>query len=166
MKKALIVLVLAAFNAAAQKKESPKLKISGLVENTVTVSAEELKSKKVVSGKAFKVVSTEGQVKKTIAAFRGVSLKSLVDDAKMLIPNLKERGQFYVAVTGTDGHKVLFSWSELYNAATGDKALILFEENGQPIAKDGSFSLITTTDIFTETRYVKSIKSIEVGKIQ
>ncbi|AEI50594.1 molybdopterin-dependent oxidoreductase [Runella slithyformis] len=166
MKKAVIMLVLAAFNAAAQKKESPKLKVSGLVENTMTLSAEELKAKKVVSGKAFKVVSTEGQVKKTIAAFRGVSLKSLVDEAKIVIPNPKERGQFYVSVTGADGHKVIFSWSELYNGTAGDKALVLFEENSQPIAKDGSFSLITTTDIFTETRYVKSIKNIEIGKIR
>lgn len=166
MKKAVIVLVLAAFNAAAQKKEPQKLKVSGLVENTMMLSAEELKSKKVVSGKAFKVVSMEGQVKKTIAAFRGVSLKSLVDEAKMLIPTPKERGQFYVSVTGTDGHKVIFSWSELYNGTTGDKALIIFEENSQPITKEGSFSLLSTADIFTETRYVKSIKSIEVGKIQ
>lgn len=165
MKKAVIVLVFAAFNGVAQKKESPKLKVSGLVEHSMVLSVDELKTKKVVSGRSFKVVSLEGQVKKTIPAFRGVSLKSLVDEAKMLIPNPKERGQFYVSVTGNDGHKVIFSWSELYNGTTGDKAFIIFEDNGKPITKDGPFSLITTADIFTETRYVKSIKSIEVGKI-
>ncbi|WP_428662230.1 molybdopterin-dependent oxidoreductase [Runella sp.] len=166
MKKVLIIVLLTTFNVIAQKKEPQKLKVSGAVENSMALSIDDLKTKKVVSGKAFKIVSLEGQVKKTIAAFRGVALKSLLDEAKILITNPKEKGQFYVSVVGNDGQKVIFSWSELYNGTTGDKALILFEDNGRPIAKDGPFSLITTADIFTETRYVRSVKSIEVGKIQ
>ena len=166
MNKVLIFLLLAGFNASAQKKEAAKIKVAGLVEHTLSLSVDDLKTRKVLVGKSFKVVSAEGQVKKTIAAYRGVTLKSLIDEAKTVMPNPKEKGQFYVLITGNDGHKVVFSWSELYNSTSGDKALVIFEDNSRPIVKDGAFSLICPADIFTETRYVKSVKSIEVGKIQ
>ena len=64
-----------------------------------------------------------------------------------------------------DGYTAIFSYHEIFNNPTGDKILVLFEENGMPIDKDGAFVLISATDKITGARHVKWLKTIEVKKI-
>jgi DMSO/TMAO reductase YedYZ molybdopterin-dependent catalytic subunit len=140
------------------------VKLSGLVKYSLTMNADSLKKKKIVSGKSIKTVNHKGQVLSTITNFRGVSLKSILDEAQIEMSSLKDRGVYFILVTSTDGVKVAFTWNEIYSSPVGEKTLILFENNGKPLSNDWILSLICTSDAFTEARHIKSIKTIEVLK--
>jgi hypothetical protein len=161
-----LLLLVASLNAVAQNKEVTKFKITGLVEKPMVLNIDSLKTRKVIVGKSIKIIALNGQVVGSIINYRGVTLKSLLDEAKITISNVKERGLYYILITSNDGSKAIFSWNELYSGSAGEKTMILFENNNRPIAKDGSMSLICTADIFTEPRYIKSIQSIEMAKIK
>jgi hypothetical protein len=107
----------------------------------------------------------ENQLIKSLSNYRGVPIRVLLDEAKILMPDSREKGVYYVLITTVDGQKTIFSWNELYGGPAGDKTILLFEADGRPISKDGATALICVSDIFTESRYMPSLKSIEVTKI-
>jgi DMSO/TMAO reductase YedYZ molybdopterin-dependent catalytic subunit len=142
-----------------------EVQIKGLVEKPLSLSVSSLRNKKVVEGKNYQIISAKGEVKGTIASYKGVLLKGLLNEANITMPNPKERGKYYIVVSGTDGYQVLFAWNELYSSPAGEKVYLLFEENGKEIMEDGPFVLICASDTITGPRHVKWVKSIEVAKI-
>ena len=68
--------------------------------------------------------------------------------------------------SASDGYKVVFSWSELFNSPIGDGVLVMFEKDGNPIGdEEGRLALISTKDIRTGSRHVKWLNDIEVRKV-
>jgi hypothetical protein len=70
----------------------------------------------------------KGVAKRIMDSCRGVLQKDLLNEAKIVMTNQKERGKYYVLVSATNGYQVLFSWSELYNNITSEQVYLLFEE--------------------------------------
>ncbi len=159
-----IFLCILYININAQST-SETLSIAGLVENPLTLKINDLQQMKIVEGTDFKVISTSGETRKEFETHKGILLKDLLDKAKISLQNPKEKGKLYFVATATDGYTAVFSYHEIFNNPTGDKVLVLFEENGKPIDKDGAFVLISATDKITGARHVKWLKTIEVKKI-
>ena len=166
MKKLLYTLILSfILHSIHAQSRSESIAITGNVENTLSLTIKDLQQMNVVNGTDFKVVSTSGEVRKEFKTYKGVLLSELLDKAKIVLQSPKEKGKIYFVATATDGYTAIFSYHEIFNNPAGDKVLVLFEENGKEINKDGAFVLISGTDRITGARHIKWLKSIEVKKI-
>ncbi len=146
--------------------QSETVEIKGLVEKPLTLTVEALKQLPVQEGRDFKIVSSSGEVRSTLGSYRGVRLTDVLKQAAIQLSNPKEKGRYFVVATATDGYTAIFSHNDLFNNPTGDGVLVLFEENGQPIGKNGAFVLISLTDTISGARHVKWLKTIEVRKVE
>jgi DMSO/TMAO reductase YedYZ molybdopterin-dependent catalytic subunit len=143
---------------------SKSLEVKGEVENLLNLNVDSLKLMKTVTIDSFKVVCQSGAIMKEDKSCKGVLLKDILDKAKIKQKNHKDRN-FYIVARATDNYKATFSWAELFNNPTGDNTYVLFEENGQPIKKQGELILICKNDIKTGPRHVFWLKSIEVYRV-
>jgi DMSO/TMAO reductase YedYZ molybdopterin-dependent catalytic subunit len=182
MKKTLaLAVIIAAFNGNVfsqmenckmSKKEEEKfitksVEVKGLISKPFIITAEKIKELKlkVYEVKNTKVVcQTDGEVKKTLATFKGVLLKDIVMVAGIKIDSMKQKGAYYVLVTASDNYKVIFTYNELMLTTGGNNTYLIFEENGKPVTDDGLFVVMCTTDLMTGARHVKWVKEIEVKK--
>jgi DMSO/TMAO reductase YedYZ molybdopterin-dependent catalytic subunit len=100
------------------------------------------------------------------SVLKGVRLRAVLDRAKVLTADHNTVKKLAVIVAATDGYKVIFSWSELFNAELGDSVLIVYERDGKPLASaEGPLALLSGKDIRTGPRHVKWLRSVEVRQI-
>ncbi|EAT58390.1 molybdopterin-dependent oxidoreductase [Chlorobium ferrooxidans] len=163
----LFLLTFSPFSAQAKSewRESETVRVSGLVENPFTITIESLKKMNVSERRNAAIVCASGETRQTMQSFRGVLLRDILDAAKIVMPNSRERGEYQILVRSSDSYNVLFSYDELYFGAAGDDILLVFEEDGKPIEKEGRFVLFCPSDKVTAPRLVKWVDRIEVSKI-
>jgi DMSO/TMAO reductase YedYZ molybdopterin-dependent catalytic subunit len=165
----LLLLALAAFPLSAQAKPdnntSKTVTISGLVEKPFTITTTNVKLMKVAERENSAIVCDSGETRKTLKTYKGVLLRDILDSAKVVIPNPRQRGEYSVLVHSTDSYNVLFSYNELYYGTAGDNTWLIYEENGKPIDKDGAFVVFCANDKVTGPRHVKWVNGIEVSKV-
>lgn len=142
-----------------------EVEIKGLVEKPMTLTVQDLKKRKGITGKDFVITSHTGAVRRTLDSYTGVLLKDVLDEAKIVMNSPKDRGKYYILITASDGYKVLFSYNELYSSNTGEQVFLLYEENGKPIEEDGAFVVICASDEITGPRHVKWVESVTVNRL-
>jgi hypothetical protein len=97
---------------------------------------------------------------------KGVHLRDILERAVLLTHDHNDVKKMFVVATASDGYKVVFSWSELYNSPTADGVLVYFEKDGKPLADDeGHIALISTKDIRTGPRHVRWLQAIDVRQV-
>lgn len=97
---------------------------------------------------------------------KGVLLRAILEKAGVVTRDHNDVKKMAVIAIASDGYKVVYSWSEIFNSAAGDGMLVYFEKNGQPLADDeGRIAMIAAKDIRTGPRHVRWLQSIEVKKI-
>lgn len=100
------------------------------------------------------------------SVLKGVRLRAMLERAKVVTADHNTVKKLAIIATATDGYKVVFSWSELFNTELGDSVLVLFERDGKPLAAaEGPLALISGKDLRTGPRHVKWLQSIEVRQI-
>ena len=100
------------------------------------------------------------------SVLKGVRLRAVLERARIPTPDHNTVKKLAIVVAATDGYKVVFSWSELFNAELGDAVLVLFERDGKPLpAAEGPLALISGKDLRTGPRHVKWLQSIDVRQI-
>lgn len=104
-----------------------------------------------------------GEIRRTLAGYRGIKLTELLDQAQIELPDYNSLKRSYIVVRARDNYTVVFSWSELYNTAVGAGVLVLVERDGQALPEtEGPLALISRKDLTTGPRYVRWLASIEV----
>jgi len=144
---------------------SNEVEVIGLVEKPMKINMESVKKMKWVERKDFKITGLDGTVKRKIANFKGVLLKSILEEARIKLENPKDRGKYFVLITATDGYQVIFSYNELMYSVASDNTYLVFEEEGKEIDKEGKFVIICASDIISGPRHVKWLKTIEVKRV-
>jgi len=97
---------------------------------------------------------------------RGVRLRDLLEEAKLVTQDRHTLKKTVVIARAVDGSKVVFSWSELFNSLAGESVLVLYERDGNPLAKEeGPIALISAKDLQTGPRHVRWLKEIEVRQV-
>lgn len=98
-----------------------------------------------------------------VRRLRGVLLTELLDAAGM--PTLP-RGhckRLVVATRAADGYVCLFTWHELYNSPVGQGAMVVVEQDGEPLpAAAGGLQLISLGDRRLGPRQAMAVTGIDV----
>ena len=102
------------------------------------------------------------EYRSTIKNVKGVLLKDVLSKVSFKEKSPKVLSEYYIVCVAEDGYKVVFSWNEIFNTYVGDNVLIIPEIDGRP--KDG-ISTLSPTDFATGRRYVKTLKTIQLKKI-
>ena len=72
----------------------------------------------------------------------------------------------FVVAAATDGYRVDFSWSEIYNSPVGDSMLIYYEKDGNALGdEEGRIAMVSGKDVKTGPRHVKWLQSLDVRLI-
>lgn len=140
------------------------LKITGEVENQLSLTVDSLKAMNVIEIDSFKVVCQSGATTTPNVSLRGVLLKEILEKAKVIQQGHKDRN-FYIVAKASDNYKATFSWAEIFNNPTGENTYVVFEENNNPIVK-GDFVLNCTNDIKTGPRHVYWLNEITVYRVE
>ncbi|MEI7825554.1 MAG: molybdopterin-dependent oxidoreductase [Chlorobiaceae bacterium] len=165
----LLLLALAAFPLNAQAKPDGNISeivtVSGLVEKPFTITTTSIKQMKIAEKENSAIICDTGETHKTLKTYKGVLLRDILDAAKVVMSNPRQRGEYTVQIGSTDNYNVIFSYNELYYGTAGDNTWMIFEENGKPIDKDGLFVVFCASDKATGPRHVKWVNKIEVSKV-
>lgn len=143
-----------------------KIQITGAVEHKLVLTVDDLKAFPLEDGGATVLTCQSGREIGVLEEISGVLLRDILSKAVVVAPAHNDVKKMVVIATASDGYKVVFSWSEIFNSPIGDGVIVYFEQQGKPLDdRSGRIALVSTKDIKTGPRRVKWLKEIEVRKI-
>jgi len=158
--------VFAADVAAPAKLVTDNLVVSGAVEHALNLSVDDLRTFPVQQVTEIALTRQSGADAGKLENVKGVLLRNILDKAGLVAHDHNDVKKTVIIASASDGYKVVFSWSELYNSSLGDGVLVYFEKDGKPLADDeGHVAMISSKDTRTGPRHVKWLQAIEVQKI-
>ncbi|MEO7106916.1 MAG: molybdopterin-dependent oxidoreductase, partial [Rhodoferax sp.] len=142
------------------------LAISGAVENPMKLTVEDLRNFPPQKVGEVPMVCQTGAKLGQLENLKGVLLRDLVEKAVVVSHNHNDVKKMAIIATASDGYKVVFSWSEIFNSTIGDGVLVYFEKDGKALGDDeGRIAMVSSKDIRPGPRHVKWLKAIEIRKI-
>lgn len=143
-----------------------RITVSGEVQHPLMLDVAALRGFPLQRVDSLPITRGNGSVAGTLEKLVGVRLRDLLDKAAVRAPGHNDIKQMVVIATASDGYRVVFSWSELFNTAVGEGVLVFFELDGKPLPDDnGRIGLVSSRDLRTGPRHVKWLQGIEVRKI-
>lgn len=166
IRSALFAASLLAAYATAADQMSHGLAVTGVVENPLALSVADLRQLPAANSGKLDVTRHSGNEAETLASYRGVRLRDILDKAVLDAPAHNDMKKLAIIATATDGYVAVFSWGELYNSPAGEGVVVYYEKNGKALGEgDGEIALISARDTRTGPRHVKWLKAIEVRKL-
>ena len=164
-----IIAILTNFSVNAQRTIQPtdSLRVTGKVKNPTTFTLAELDTFPKTSIKDQIISNQKGEVKDTLTGMSGIPLRNLLASILYIYDKPKFLNEFYFVFIASDGYRVVFSWNEIYNTATGNNFFIITEIEGKKLKDLGQRILfISTADLITGRRYIKGLEKIEVRQLE
>jgi hypothetical protein len=172
MTLAMAALALAANAYAAGKHENDaqfvtqKVAIAGAVEHRLELTVADLQAFAPQQLGNLPVVCQSGTTTSTIENLKGVRLRDILEKAAVVSQGHNDVKKMVVIAGASDGYKVVFSWSEIFNSPVGEGVLVFFERDGKSLDDgEGRIALISAKDLRTGPRHVRWLSQIEVRKI-
>lgn len=140
--------------------------VTGAVEHALTLGVGELRAFPPQQLDEVPMVCQSGANLGKVENLKGVLLRDIIEKAVVVAPAHNDVKKMAVIASATDGYKVVFSWSEIFNSPVGDGVIVYFEKDGKPLADDeGRIAMISSRDLRAGPRHVKWLSGIEVHKI-
>lgn len=165
MKYSLMLIFLLTTAAYGQEIKN-KVTVEGRIKNRKVYSLDELKQFPRVQLDSLQIYGHDMTLHGVARNIKGVLLRDVLKGIEFDAEKPKLLSEYYIKCVATDNYKVVFSWNEIFNSATGDKLMIALEKDGQPAAtsKDG-IVLVTPTDRATGRRFVKEFSRIIIERV-
>ncbi len=167
-----LALLTTGFAWAAEPPADPsrfvttRFTVDGAVENRLDLEVEDLAQFPPQQIGELPLVCQTGANLNKLEQLKGVLLRDILEQAVIKAPEHNDVKKMVVVATASDGYKVVFSWSELFNSPLGEGVIVFFEKDGQPLAdNEGRIALVSAKDIRSGPRHIKWLQSIEVRKI-
>ncbi len=161
-----LAALLFAFALAAHGAMSDTLTVRGAVEHPLTLSVDDLRAFPAQQLAEVALTRQNGAEAGTLQNLKGVRLSDLVNKAVLVVKDHNDIKKMIVVATATDGYRVVFSWSEIFNSPAGDGMIVYFEKDGKPLGEDeGRIAMVSTKDTKTGPRHVKWLQTLEVRLI-
>lgn len=161
------LLVSCSVVAQEQGKPTSSITINGRVKSPKTFTADAVRQYKVYNIGDVVITNHKGEVKGTAKELSGILLKDLLQSIEPDAESPKVLSEYYFTCIASDGYKVVFSWNELFNTATGNTVYIVTAKDHKSMdTLDESILLISTADVHTGRRYVKNLQSIIVRRAE
>lgn len=165
MKKIALIILFLGLTVNAQVSKT--ISVTGNIAKPLSINFSDLKNYTSQSIDSLLILNHKQEYKSTLKKLKGVLLKDVLSKAEFTVNSPKVLSEFYIVCVADDGYKVVFSWNEIFNSPTGDKALILTEINGNSaITQKEGIILVTPTDKATGRRYVKNLSKITIHQVQ
>lgn len=165
-----LLFLLFGFTSQAQHNEiktSDEISISGLVDKNLKFTIADLEKYEKQEIGDLVITNHLGVAKETVKKLKGVLVTKLFDDVKFIVGTPKYLNEFYLTFIATDGYKVVFSWNEIFNSATGNHVFLVTEKDGKSITEmEDRILLVTTSDFKTGRRHMKSLSKIIVNRAE
>jgi len=140
--------------------------ISGKVKASRAYSLDEIRKMQTQKIGDVSITNHKGEVKGVAKNLQGVLLRDLLSGVELDAESPKVFSEFYFVCVATDGYKVVYSWNELFNTATGKTTYIVTaKETGDKKSND-DILMISTQDSMTGRRYLKNLQAIEVRRAE
>ena len=163
-------LMVTVFSSSAQKENIPtteNFSIEGKVKKSLTVSLADLTSYKSYSIDSIVITNHLGERRSALKNVKGVLLKDIFSKIEIDAETPKVLSEYYFVCIASDNYKVVFSWNEIFNSATGKSVYILTGLEGKPAsALDNRIALVSPKDEMTGRRYVKGLQKIVVERVK
>lgn len=142
------------------------ISVTGAVEHSLNLSVDDLRKFPPQQIGEVPLVCQSGANMGKLENFKGVLLRDILEQAKVKAPAHNDVKKMAVIASSSDGYKVVFSWSEIFNSPNGEGVIVFFEKDGQPLADDeGRIAMVSSKDTRTGPRHVKWLQGVEVRKI-
>jgi hypothetical protein len=143
--------------------EANTLRVTGKVKQPLVLRMEELCGMDAEEVKDLPLICGDGTPKGRIASCRGILIENVIRMAEVIKDDEEDTKRMFIIASASDGHKVVFSWQEIFNTPIGGGVMVLIERDGKSLCGEpGSLELISAEDYFTGSRYVKGLTNIEV----
>lgn len=153
-----------AHDTPAPAQPDTRVAITGAVQQPLSLGADDLR--RFPADQIVALTLPGRQAGTPPSVLKGVRLRAVLEQARLVIADHNTVKKLAVIAGASDGYRVVFSWSELFNATLGDAVLVVFERDGQPLpAAEGPLALISGQDLRTGPRHVKWLRSVEVRQI-
>jgi hypothetical protein len=163
-------LMVTVFSSSAQKENIPtteNFSIEGKVKKSLTVSLADLTSYKSYSIDSIVITNHLGERRSSLRNVKGVLLKDILNKVEIDAEPPKVLSEYYFVCIASDNYKVVFSWNEIFNSATGKSVYILTGLEGKPAsALDNRIALVSPKDEMTGRRYVKGLQKIVIERVK
>ncbi|WP_432725918.1 hypothetical protein [Variovorax sp. W6] len=109
------------------------------------------------------VLCYSGRPVAQVDSYAGARLVDVLDACGLSERPRSELKRCVFVARGDDGYQAIFSWNELYNSATGEKVLVLYEKNGAALdAHLGVLCLISAGDSRLGPRHLRGLLQVAV----
>lgn len=171
MKKLLLtyILLFISFLLVAQHTDKPTqaFVIEGKTKGSKTIHIDDLKKFKSTVIGDVTITNHKGEAKGVAKSLQGVLLKDILESIALDAESPKLFSEYYFTCIASDGYKVVFSWNEIFNTATGNSIYIVTQKDDKSItSSDESILMISSQDYKTGRRYVKNLEKIIVRKAE
>ena len=140
--------------------------ISGAVEHPLSLRVDDLRKFPPQQVGEVPMVCQSGANLGQLEHLKGVLLRDILEKAAVVSHSHNDVKKMAIIATASDGYKVIFSWTEVFNSPLGDGVIVFFEKDGKALGDDeGRIALVSTKDTRTGPRHVKWLQGIEVRKI-
>ncbi len=169
MKRTLLAICLLVSSACmGQEKVNPttEFTIGGKVKTELKVTLADLGQYETRNVPDMAITNHLGELKRTAKGLKGILLKDILGKTDIQAENPKVLSEFFIACIASDGYKIVFSWNELFNTATGNNVYVIVEMDGIKIGEmKDRILLVSTTDFKTGRRFLKSLQKINIQRV-
>lgn len=153
-------------DADPSTRVTTSISVTGAVEHALTLGVEDLRAFPTQKVSEVPLVCQTGANLGKLENFKGVRLRDIIEKAKVVAPGHNDVKRMVVIAGASDGYRVVFSWSEIFNSPVGEGVYVFFEKDGMPLGDgEGRIAMVSTKDLRTGPRHVKWLERIEVRKI-